>query len=738
MQESSDEWRARRVVLLNGSGDTRKGTRRAYHNITLGEIFDAAVRPTASEKSSARAIIPSSYASPDARSHAIQREKGSFVALTADIDEGNVPLEQLSAAVDSAFGSATASLIYSTASAASDIQKWRIIIPLVEPVPFEIWLGAQRAFFELLREHGIVPDVALERAGQLVYLPNVPPGKRGEDGKPIHYVFSVAEGPAVDLSRQPLAGAIQRLTEAAGAAKVKRDADQAVIAQKRALRRLGGQFSPIERFNAQHPLEDMLAACGYEQREPGGSDWRSPLQQSGSFATRLFESPDGPFWVSHSASDAEAGLGAPSTHGQRFGDAFDLFVHFEHHGDRAAALAAISEKLVSPTNNDKIVAYPFRPRDPATIPPRRWVIDRFLLGGTVTVLTAPGGSGKTTFTTGLALSIATGRPILDMTVSAPGNVWLWNLEDDLDELERSIAAAQQRHGVSDIEIDCKLSVNSALDGSGLCTATEGREGMTLLEPVFDKISAEIEAKDVTVLIIDPFVSSHAVEENSNTKIDKIVKAWARVARATGCAIILVHHTSKAGAGEVSASSARGASALTNAARGVLVINKMAADAARSVGVPDGDRWRYFSVQDDKHSRAPAEEARWFEIVSVGLPNGDSVGVASPWDVPPDVPLYRAEHVRAVQELAATQNFRRDFRAVDWIGHAVGGLVGLDSCDPANRARVDRIIREWVNLGYFAVEKRKDGNRKDRDYLVPGRAPISLQDAIGGSASVEKS
>ncbi|MEN9925821.1 MAG: hypothetical protein RL268_1947 [Pseudomonadota bacterium] len=317
-----------------------------------------------------------------------------------------------------------------------------------------------------------------------------------------------------------------------------------------------------------------------------------------------------------------------------------------------------------------------------------------------------------------------------MTVYEPGNVWVWNLEDDLDELERSIGAARQHHSIEDAEIVGKLSVNSALDGSELCTATEGRDGMTLLEPVFDKISAEIKAKGISVLIIDPFVSSHAVEENSNTKIDKIAKAWARVARATGCAIILVHHTSKAGAGEVSSASARGASALTSAARGVLVINKMSADAARAVGVPDSDRWRYFSVQDDKHSRTPAEEARWFEIVPVGLSNGDSVGVASPWEAPPDVPLYSAEDVRAVQALAASQTLRRDFRAADWIGHAIGGEIGLDSYDPANRGRLDRITREWIRLRYFVIEKRKDSGRKERDYLVPGAAPTSIKDAIG--------
>lgn len=723
-------WRDRRVVLLKNSVESRSGTRRGYNTITLGEIFASVDQPTASEKKDAKGILTSSYASSDARVFAMQRERGSFEILAADIDKGNVPLERIEAAVDAAFGSDVASAIYSTSSATIDNNKWRILAPLAEPAPYDTWTLAQRAFFEILRAHDIVPDTTLERSGQVIYLPNVKPENRRENGEPIHYQFSLAEGSPVDLSRQPLAGGIQRLREAAVAAEAQRVTDRAARMLKKALRPAMGVLSPIERFNMEHPLEDLLEKYGYEQKHSGSCDWRSPLQTSGSFATKVYLESDGESWSSLSGSDADAELGRAAEKGGCFGDAFDLFVHFEHDGDRTAALAAISNEPVRPTNVDGIVAQPYRPRNPATIPPRRWIIDRLLLGGTVTVLTAPGGSGKTTFTIGLALSIATGRSILGMAVCEPGNVWVWNLEDDLDELERSIGAARQHHSIEDGKIVGKLSVNSALDGSELCTATEGRDGMTLLETVFDKISAEIKAKGVTVLIIDPFVSSHAVEENSNTKIDKIAKAWARVARATGCAIILVHHTSKAGAGEVSSASARGASALTSAARGVLVINKMSADAARAVGVPDSDRWRYFSVQDDKHSRAPAEQARWFEIVPVGLPNGDSVGVASPWEVPPDVPLYSAEDVQAAQVLAASQKLRRNFRAGDWIGHAIGGVIGLDSYDPANRSRLDRIAREWVRLGYFVIEKRKDSSRKERDYLVAGAAPTSIKDAIG--------
>lgn len=102
----------------------------------------------------------------------------------------------------------------------------------------------------------------------------------------------------------------------------------------------GAGSGPIERFNAANRIEDLMLKHGYEAASNGHS-WQSPLQQSGSFATRVYHHDDGTErWVSQSESDAEAGLGRESASGARFGDAFDLYVHYEHSGDRHAALLA--------------------------------------------------------------------------------------------------------------------------------------------------------------------------------------------------------------------------------------------------------------------------------------------------------------------------------------------------------------------------------------------------------------
>lgn len=95
----------------------------------------------------------------------------------------------------------------------------------------------------------------------------------------------------------------------------------------------------IERFNAAHTIEELLAEYGYETENQ--TDWRSPYQESGSFATRIYDG----YWVSLSGSDAAAGLGHETPNGARSGDAFDLFCHYAHEGDIKAALAAASVEL---------------------------------------------------------------------------------------------------------------------------------------------------------------------------------------------------------------------------------------------------------------------------------------------------------------------------------------------------------------------------------------------------------
>jgi hypothetical protein len=365
-----------------------------------------------------------------------------------------------------------------------------------------------------------------------------------------------------------------------------------------------------------------------------------------------------------------------------------------------------------------IEATPYIWRDPETIPPRPWVLGRWLLLCTAATVVAPGGVGKTTFVSTAALSMVTARNLLGKAVwGGPKRVWIWNLEDPLEELQRSLQASALHYGIERGDIAGRLFVDTAMEGKDLCTAVEGRDGFRVLAPIYEEITAEIKRREIDVLIIDPFVSSHGAEENDNNKIDAIAKAWARVANDARCVVVLVHHTSKAGAGDVTVLSARGAKALTDACRSALVLNRMDETTADRNGFDEKERRRYFSVSDDKHNRAPAESDTWFKLESVSLGNGgDSVGVAVPWKFPDPFEGLTVDHLYRVQRKIDDGDYRASDQSPDWAGNAVGEVLGLDPSVAKDKRRIKQVLKEWTAKRMFKEVMGKDSRSNDRKFL----------------------
>lgn len=375
-----------------------------------------------------------------------------------------------------------------------------------------------------------------------------------------------------------------------------------------------------------------------------------------------------------------------------------------------------------------IRATPFVWRDPSTIPLRQWIYGRQLLRGTVTLLIAPGATGKSALVSGMAIAMATGQPHLGQQVwDRPQRVWVWNLEDDTDELDRSLHAAALHWGVSESDLDNRLFRDSGLDGDGLCMASSDEKG-TIIRPVTEALARELRNREIDVLIVDPFISSHAVDENDNPAIDAIVKEWGRIATRLGCAIVLVHHTRKQQTREVDAESSRGAKALVDGARSVVALNRMSPDEADQFGIPEMERTRYFRADAGaKPNRAPPPgKADWYHLASQSLGNGpmgsagDSIAVATPWSPPDAFEGVTTEHLRKVQAIVADGDYRDSVQAADWAGKVVADVLGLDLSTKADKRRASRILKEWKGNGAFAVEHKADRKGDMRPFLVVGR------------------
>lgn len=393
--------------------------------------------------------------------------------------------------------------------------------------------------------------------------------------------------------------------------------------------------------------------------------------------------------------------------------------------DYAAASGLGESVLAHPAIDAAVRATPYVWRDPDAIPPRHWVYGHQLLRGSVAVIVAPGATGKTALMTGTALALATGRDLLGKAVwGGPKRVWLWNLEDSGEELARGIQAAALHWGLSPDDIGDRLYVDSGLDGAELKVAHETPNGCRINAPVVGALLAQLREHRVDVLIVDPFVSSHSVNENDNGAIDAIAKHWARLATQSGCAIVLVHHSRKLAGGEVGAESARGASALVAAARSVLALNRMTDDEATRFGIEGEDRRRYFRTYDDKNNRAPpADSSDWYRLHSVSLGNGpnggDSLPVVVPWSPPDAFDGVGKDELRAVQGVVGAGEWRKDPQAQDWVGKAVADALGLDLDRASDKAKVKALLATWLRNGALREDRRKDSDSKVRPFVVVG-------------------
>ncbi|RSB81867.1 hypothetical protein EFD55_07965 [Rhizobium pisi] len=145
--------------------------------------------------------------------------------------------------------------------------------------------------------------------------------------------------------------------------------------------------------------------------------------------------------------------------------------------------------------------------------------------------------------------------------------------------------------------------------------------------------SEIGRREIDVVIIDPFVSTHEARENANGAMQRVAAAWVRVADEANCCVELVHHVSK-NQGEVTADSARGGGAFKDKVRSMRVFNVMTHAEAEKAGVEDPRG--YFRVDHGKVNMIASGRSQWRRFVSVPLNNGRGLvktGDESAWSRP---------------------------------------------------------------------------------------------------------
>lgn len=731
-------------TLIDKPGET-------YPGVSWNEIVKLVQTPQAKEKIDADFFIPSTYRAHDGRSHESQREHGAYRALAIDIDRGNPSLEDVQEAVQAVCGD-VGMLIYSSSGASLENRKWRAIVPLAGVITGAEYEEIQTAFFDLLHVNGIHPDGALARCGQPIYLPNVPIAKRGPDLQPLFYQNRILRGKPLRLDADsPILQEMHRKAEQRRLAAEQAERARAERERQRADRRqkFPDEVSPVDAFNADHSIEDLLARYQYD-RKGASQHYRSRYQTSPSYATENF----GTHWVSLSGSDAAAGVGNPKTISENsycWGDAFDLFAHYEHSGDFDAAVRAYGAEISPikaeankvPENgmddfdyaasddipdppDDAPEAAPDWPSlydmfDEASIEPRKWIYAHHYLRSFVSVLASAGGIGKTSLQIVEALAIVTGRPLLGEEVKERTNVWIVNLEDPLEEIQRRVLAAMKHYGIKPDEVRGRLFVNAGRDFS-LKFGIQTRDGVLPNTKLVEYLCAKIPEKQIGCVFIDPFVGAHSINENDNMAVNAIVAEIRRVADETKAAIGLVHHIRKGNGDDATIDSVRGAGSLIGAARAARVVNRMQPDDAARYGIDENEAKSIFRVDDGKANLAPpADAAVYRKMHGVKIDNGEWIGVCVPFKLPDAFDGISAKDAKRAQQIVADAHtdgspLKESSQSPQWVGVPIADMLGIDITEKKGRTKVLSIIKTWIRTNVLATEKIFDA-KKGREVPV---------------------
>jgi hypothetical protein len=298
------------VILNDGRENPHVNAGKPYGVIPLQQIYTMVANPPTTAKELAQWVVPSSYNGHDGRSHEAQRDHGEFWMHALDIDKGDPSMDDVVTITKNIIGDCCF-VVYSTRSSTEGNRKWRVLIPIGALLLGKRYTDFQDALFDAFTHFGLTLDSTLRRTGQLVYLPN-----RGE-----WYEWCCHGTELFDPQQH---------------AQLTARADEYQAVQQQVLDNHSdpktGPF--IAQFN--EDIETLLLRYNFTRK--GDSDhWRSPYSESGGYP---FQNR-GDHWISLSHTDGAQKLGKATANGSRYGDAFDLYTHFEHQGDLKAAVKSL-------------------------------------------------------------------------------------------------------------------------------------------------------------------------------------------------------------------------------------------------------------------------------------------------------------------------------------------------------------------------------------------------------------
>lgn len=311
------------------------------------------------------------------------------------------------------------------------------------------------------------------------------------------------------------------------------------------------------------------------------------------------------------------------------------------------------------------------------IPPMRdFVYEPLLIGGCLTVIPAPPGTGKTTFSLQLAVCYAMGIPFAGCIPTTQGNVLIINGEEPEFEIRRRYMAACVEHGISELECAPRVKWVSGYDiETGVTLAVYDSKTQHVKRGLdVDKIIEAARSINAKLIILDPAAELAKIEENSNAQQGDFAKIMRGIGRETGAAMLAFTHTPKNSTGDNAGDpyTIRGGGSMVGVARVVATLFNMTPADAKHLGIQQGQEKLYarFDMGKANMSDPTGSGVNWFKKIPHTIASGDVVATLKPIDlVPPSI-------LKEQDEMAQADKFLMDLAAdlVDVLERAGGACT----------------------------------------------------------------
>lgn len=165
---------------------------------------------------------------------------------------------------------------------------------------------------------------------------------------------------------------------------------------------------------------------------------------------------------------------------------------------------------------------------------QRWLVEELWADQAVGIIGGEPKCCKSFMALSLGVAVASGKPCLGhFAVSTPGPVLLYPAEDALPTVRRRLEGICAVQGIDFQKLPLWVITAGRLQLDVQTDRTRLQETITKLKP--------------SLLILDPFVRLHTVDENASGEVAKLLQHLRYLQRTHGLAVAVVHHAKK-GAG----------------------------------------------------------------------------------------------------------------------------------------------------------------------------------------------